>query len=558
MITAEPIERVELDPHRWATLAIVLSAVLIAALDSTVLNVAIPTILSEFHTTLPVLQWVITGYSLTFAAFLIIGGRLGDVYGARQTFIVGGLLFAVGSLVASLSTGVLSLVIGEAIIEGLGASLMLPASLGILSSTFSGTERSTAFGAWGATMGAAVAFGPLIGGFLTTHYSWRWAFRINVIVAPLAVLGAILVMRRVTLTRRRERIDVPGALLIAGSMFMVVFAISEGGTYGWWRPLRSVRIAGLDMWPIDFVVSVVPVAVVVSALMLVGFVRLELDKERRDADPLFAMSQLRLPTFRYGLATLLVAAMGQVAFLLIISVFLQESLHLSALEAGLWLMPSGVFIIGGSQLGSMLTRRIGTTQVVQLGLLFEAAGLGAVALVVAPDVRFIDFLGGVALFSVGVGFASSQLTNVILSDVPPEQSGTASGANSTVRMLGAAFGTAIISALLSIETAHRAVDLLGSSALSPGLRTRAVAMVQSSGFSITAPRGTRHTDAATLRSIMERSVAAGARVPLLYGTVVVLVGLALSFLIPRIDIGRGDVEIETAVEAERFVEALTA
>src|SRR5450432_1429298 len=242
--TAALADESALDPRRWITLGIMLIAVLIAGLDSTVLNVAIPTILREFHTTLPSLQWVITGYSLTFAALLIIGGRLGDIFGARRMFIIGAALFALGSLIASLSTGVPSLVIGEAIIEGAGASLMLPATMSIMSGTFVGRERATAFAAWGAVLGAAVAFGPLLGGFLTTNYSWRWAFRVNVIVAPLAIVGALLFVRRTPRSARRERIDLPGALLIASGMFMLVFWISEGTTYGWWTVEKPLNIIG--------------------------------------------------------------------------------------------------------------------------------------------------------------------------------------------------------------------------------------------------------------------------------------------------------------------------
>src|SRR4051812_47272216 len=194
-IEVDQPEEGEPDPRRWITLAIVLTSVLIAGLDSTVLNVAIPTILREFDTTLSSLQWVITGYSLTFAALLIIGGRLGDIFGARRTFMVGAALFALGSLIASLSNVVPALVVGEAIIEGAGASLMLPATMSIMSSTFAGRERATAFAAWGAVLGAAVAFGPLLGGFLTTNYSWRCAVRINEILVPFAILGALIFKR---------------------------------------------------------------------------------------------------------------------------------------------------------------------------------------------------------------------------------------------------------------------------------------------------------------------------------------------------------------------------
>ena len=141
------------DPRRWVTLAVVVVAAFIVVLDNSVLNVAIPTILRDFDTTLPAVEWVITGYSLTFASLLIIGGRLGDVYGHRRIFVIGAALFGVGSLLAALSWNVPSLIVGEAIIEGIGASLMLPATLAILSTTFHGRERATAFAAWGATVG---------------------------------------------------------------------------------------------------------------------------------------------------------------------------------------------------------------------------------------------------------------------------------------------------------------------------------------------------------------------------------------------------------------------
>src|SRR5262249_10209713 len=144
----------------------------------------------------PSLEWVITGYSLTFATFLIIGGRLGDIYRHRRMFIIGAALFGTGSFIASISPSVGVLIVGEAIIEGLGAAMVAPATLAILSTTFRGRERATAFAVWGATIGAAVAFGPVLGGFLTTNYSWRWSFRINVVVAPLAIIGALLFMPR--------------------------------------------------------------------------------------------------------------------------------------------------------------------------------------------------------------------------------------------------------------------------------------------------------------------------------------------------------------------------
>src|ERR1700682_135351 len=232
-------QREALDPRRWFTLVIVISAALIVVLDNSVLNVAIPTILREFHTTLPSLQWVVTGYALTFATLLIIGGRLGDLYGHRRGFTIGAALFGAGSLLASLSGSVPSLVLGEAIIEGIGASLMLPTTLAILSTTFRGRERATAFAAWGETAGAAAAFGPVVGGFLTTNFSWRWSFGINVVIAPLAIVGAILFMRKSVRGAKRVRIDLPGAILAASGMFLLVFGLTEGGVYGWFTPVKE-------------------------------------------------------------------------------------------------------------------------------------------------------------------------------------------------------------------------------------------------------------------------------------------------------------------------------
>jgi len=536
------------DPRRWITLAILLTSVVIAALDSTVLNVAIPTILRDFHTTLPALQWVITGYTLTFAAFLIIGGRLGDIFGARRMFIIGAALFGVGSLLASLSTGVVTLVIGEAVIEGLGASLMLPATMGILSSTFSGRERATAFAAWGATMGAAVAFGPLLGGFLTTNYSWRWAFRINVIVVPFAIIGALVFMVRVTPPTHRQRIDVRGALLISTGMLLLVFGISEGGTYGWFRPTTALRIGGVDLWPADWPISVVPVTFVVATALLVGFYVLERAKERDGTDPLFEFSTLRFRAFRYGIATLLLLAMGQIAFLFILSVFLQDSLHLTAVETGLWLVPSGLSIVAGSQLGGRLTRRIGTTRVVQVGLGLEAAGLAAIALVVSPTLTFPELLPGFVLFGVGIGFAGSQLTNVILADIPSEKAGAASGANTTVRMIGASLGIAVISTMLSASTIRRAVDLVGGSrALSPAVRGHALVSLHASGVNFAPAGGVTPSEASALRHILDAAVAGGVRPPLLFATGVVTLGVFVSLLIPQV--GPGPQRAEPTPEA---------
>ncbi|MCU1361534.1 MAG: drug resistance transporter, EmrB/QacA subfamily, partial [Ilumatobacteraceae bacterium] len=275
-----------LDPRRWLTLSILILTVVLGVIDTSVLNVSIPTMLRDLDTTIPRLQWVITGYSLTYAALLIVGGRLGDIYGHRRLFLIGVALFGAGSLIASQSSSVGELIIGEAVIEGIGAALMMPASLSILSTTFRGEERARAFAVWGASVGAAAAFGPVLGGFLTTNYSWRWSFGINVVIAPIALIGAWLL---VPLGTRKQRIpiDLPGAALTALGMFMVVFALSEGGEYGWLKPISDFKVGGATIWPGSLPVGIVPVSLVVGILLLALFVVVEQSKERRGANPLF-------------------------------------------------------------------------------------------------------------------------------------------------------------------------------------------------------------------------------------------------------------------------------
>ena len=440
------------DPRRWFAAAVVIVSVLIPVLDNTVLYLALSTIEHEFNAQLTSVQWVITGYSLTFATLLVIGGRLGDIFGHRRMFIVGVATFGAGSFIASISTSVPTLFLGEALIEGIGASLMIPATLSILSTTFAGRERAAAFAAWGAVAGVAVAFGPVLGGFLTTQYSWRWAFRINVLVAPLIVLGAVLFMRKDERGDRRPRIDVPGAFLIATGSFTLIFGLSEGSTYGWWKPIKDLTIRGWTAWPATRSISIIPFAFALAAGLFTLFFIVERGKERRHQDPLFEFTQLRILTFRYGLLTTAVLAMGQFGLLFVLPIFLQGEQHLSPLQAGEWLIPQGVFIAIGAPIGGYLTRRVSITSIVRSGLALEAIGLAAVAVAIGPDTSFLSLIPGEVLFGLGVGFASSQLTNVVLHDIEPERTGVASGTNTTVRQVGLALGIAVFATLLTTLT----------------------------------------------------------------------------------------------------------
>jgi EmrB/QacA subfamily drug resistance transporter len=534
-----------LDPRRWFAAAVVIVSVLIPVLNTTILYVALVPIGRELRADLPSLQWVITGYSLTFATFVIIGGRLGDMFGHRRTFIAGVTLFGFGSLIAGFANSVVTLFIGEAVIQGIGASLMLPATLAILATTFTGHERVRAFAWWGAVAGVAVAFGPIVGGFLTTKASWRWAFGINVLIAPVMVAGAFLFMRA-DRGGERTRLDGPGALLIAAGSFSLVFGLSMGARYGWWTPVTDLTIAGNTVWPATQPVSLIPFAFLVAALCIGAFVLVDVQKERTDRDPLFAFSQLRHRGFRWGLLTTMVLAMGQFAVLFVVPVLLQRARNLSALGAGAWLIPQGVVMAFAAPFASRLAYRISVTSIVRLGLVLQVIALGWCALVASRTVSFWALLPALLLFGIGIGFASSQLTNVVMSDVDPDKTGVAGGANTTVRQVGLALGIAVFSSFLHVLTIRHATSSLRTAALPEGVKTAAREALQTDGVNFAPPAGVAPADASTLRHLAENAVASGARPALLFAAAVVTVGTALSFLIPKVTVA--DTPADPAVE----------
>jgi EmrB/QacA subfamily drug resistance transporter len=522
------------DPRRWLVLAAVAMAALIVTIDNGVLTVAIPTVMKDFDATLPSVQWVITGYSLVFATFLIIGGRLGDIYGHRRTFAIGAALFAVGSLLATVSWSVPSLFVGEALIEGLGASLMLPATLAVISTTFQGHERATAFGLWATVVGVGAALGPVLGGFFTSELTWRWAFGINVVVAPVSALGVLLFLRATPRAAQRPRLDFIGAALIASGMFLFVLGISEGGRYGWWRPLEAVSVNGAVVWSTSAPLSPVPFAFALSVVLLATFVVVERRKERAGRDPLFEFGQLRHRGFRYGLLTNLLLSMGQLVMMLLLVVFLQASNHLTAEQTGLWLLPIGVGIAVGARIGTWFAHRLGPTYTVRIGLGVQVLAFVEMAAVIGPGVSFAALCIGMSAFGIGLGMASSQLTNVVLSDVDEDKQGVAGGSNTTVRQVGGALGIAIVGTILTVQTIHHTSQAIRSARLPAPVQVQAIAQVHAAGTNYAPAADTTAREAAVLEEALVDGVADAARVALVFATVALAFGLALSFLVPVI------------------------
>jgi predicted MFS family arabinose efflux permease len=271
----------------------------------------------------------------------------------------------------------------------------------------------------------------------------------------------------------------------------------------------------------------------VSVGLLATFVAVERSKERRDAGPLFEFAHLRLKTYRYGLLTGLVLAMGQLGLSFVLPVFLQSARHLTAEQNGLWLLPTGIFVIVGAQVGGRVARALDTTVVVRAGLALYAVGIAFTVWAVRVDVTVWRLLPGLAMYGMGVGFAGAQLTNVVLSQIPRESSGVASGANTTVRQVGSALGVAVIGALLTAQSASHTISRLRAAALPANVKAHAIAGVHALGPNYTPPRGTSAAAQRTVEHTLQSGILFGTRAALTFAMIVVALGAIVSFLIPR-------------------------
>jgi EmrB/QacA subfamily drug resistance transporter len=478
-------------------LATMATAVAIVTLDTTILNVAIPTISRDLHTDLASLQWVIAGYSLTLASLLIIGGRIGDLFGVRRTFICGAVLFATGSLIASLATNTPTLILGEAIIEGIGAALLFPASLATLSTTFQGASRAKAFAVWGGVAGAAAALGPVLGGWLTSEHSWRWGFRINVIVAPVAALAAYAALPRSSRPDKRRRLDLAGALLLAAGLFLTVFALTEGPEHGWIANRgNGLAVRNRTVWSSTWALSPVPVALVAAVVALALFTGHERRTLRSARDPIVDLSLFRSAAFSGGLITAVTVVMAQAGSSFVLAVFLQATHRLEPVAAGRWLLPVGLAALAGARFGGQAATNTGPLPVVRVGIVVQLAGMLTAAIALSTDITWGTLAVALTLFGLGAGAASSQLTNVILTAIPRQQAGSASGIATTTNVLGAALGVAILGAVLrsgplttatsarwalATATALLAVGVAASLALRPPAGPHNVPLTESTG-----------------------------------------------------------------------------
>ncbi|MCZ2095401.1 MAG: MFS transporter [Chloroflexota bacterium] len=438
--------------RRWIALLILSLSLMLVIMDGTIVNVAIPSITQDFNSTFRDAEWVNTVYSLVFAATLILWGKIGDQYGRRRLFLMGVVLFGVGSALVGASSSVGMLVAMRAL-QGLGAAILSPSTLSIVTTTFRGRERGIAFGVWGATAGVAAALGPLLGGWVVDHASWRWAFYINIPIVILAFIGALWAIRESRDPASRRYFDVTGTLLGGLGLGGLVFGIIEGQTYGWWKPTEDFSVLGVA-WPFESF-SIVPFSIIGGLILLAIFTWYERRLERAGVEPIFEFSLLRFRSYRFGMIIGMIVNLGEIGVLFAVSLFLQGTKGLSAFDTGLALLPLAGAAFFAAPFAGSFSSRLGPKWIVTAGMVIEAIALLILSQIIDVDVRVTSVAAVLGLYGLGLGLAIAQLTNLVLFDIPAPKAGIASGGNSTIRQVGSALGIAIIGTVLTTTTATR-------------------------------------------------------------------------------------------------------
>jgi EmrB/QacA subfamily drug resistance transporter len=528
----------QLSPAKKNLILLVLSlALLIIVLDTTLLNVSLAAIIKDLHTTVQGFQWVIAGYSLTLAALTITGGRLGDFFGRKRMFTLGAIIFAVGSFITSISQNVPTMIVGEAIIEGIGAAMMLPATTSLLVANFKGRERARAFGVWGSVASIGASIGPVVGGYLTTHYSWRWGFRINIFIALLLVIGSVVIPESRD-KEERPTFDFIGFFLSAIGLSAFVYGIIESSTYGWWKAKEAFSLGSATYSLHGY--SIVPFALTAGVIILALFVAWELSVARRGATPLVNMKLFQNHQFVSGAVLTGVMSLGQAGIIFSVPVFLESVRGLDALHTGYALLPMSIALLIFSPLGASLSASIKPKTIVITGLVINIISTVYLYYSLTVSATAVSFIGPLALFGVGFGLVLSQITNLTLSAVSVQESGEASGVNGTLRQLGSALGSAIIGAVLVSSIASNLhTGILNSSAIPDSLKPAIAqaATTQSSNVEFGGGQAIgAHLPPNIITAITQvghQATADSDQYALLFGIGFAILGLLVSFTLPN-------------------------
>jgi EmrB/QacA subfamily drug resistance transporter len=412
------------------TLLLLCAVQFLDIVDASIVNVALPSIQRSLHFSQQNLQWVASGYILTYGGFLLLGGRLGDVLGRRRMLITGLAVFALASLAAGLAT-TSGLLVAARLVQGVGAALMAPAALSTLTTTFrEGKDRDTALGAWGAISGAAAAVGVFFGGLLAQGPGWRWVFFINPPICVLVLAGALLLLADDRHTASQaSTFDTQGAALITGAMLLLVYSLVRVPVVGWGSAQTIGTLAG-------------------SAVLVAAFARNEL----RSRNPLVPFAILRVKGLVAADVTQLIAFAGFLSMFFFVTLYMQEVLHYSPLKAGAAYLPITVGFVLAGGIASQLITRIGTRPVVVVGCLIAAAGIYYLSRLPLDGSYVTDLLPGFLVMSLGAGSVFVSIAAAANAGVPGDKAGLAAGLLNASQQIGSALGLAILSVLAITRT----------------------------------------------------------------------------------------------------------
>jgi EmrB/QacA subfamily drug resistance transporter len=462
-------------PNRWIGLVFISMAISLVIIDGTIVNTIFPAVIADLKLTSTEVQWVQESYVLVFASLLLVWGTIGDRIGRRKLLIIGILIFTAASIWAGFSTDASSMILAR-IAQGVGGAMVLPTTLSLVNATFQGKERGIAFAVWGSTIGGMVAVGPVLGGWLATDFDWRWAFNINAPLGLIIIIGLLMFATESKQNQREGRIDWVGAGISVVMFSTLVFGLIEGRAYGWWTVNEGSNFAIGDFkWPTTGI-SVIPVSLAIFVISTVLFVLWERSREKAQKNVILDLRLFSIASFRNGSIAAGIISMGEFGLLFAIPLWLQNVQGLSAISSGLVLLwlAGGAFLASG--VGGALNGKLSPTNAVRIGVLLELIAVAGIAFIASTDGSWQGIAPFLALYGVGIGLATAQLTGVIMVDVPMEKNGQASGSQSTVRQIGSALGIAVLGTVLftstqaSIET--RIVEIPSLSVLD--LETREV------------------------------------------------------------------------------------
>lgn len=424
---------------KWRPLIVLSLAQFLMVLDQAVMNVSISQLVEDFETSVTVIQGIITFYALTMAALMITGGKIGDIVGRKRAFWIGLLVYGAGSAITAMSANVIQLLVGWSVLEGIGAALVLPALVALIATSYQGVDRAVAYGVIGGVAGAGIAVGPILGGWVTSNFTWRYVFVGEVVLALLliAMVGWIVDTSRPEPT---PKVDWVGAILSALGLGLVVFGILQASVWGW------IADAGSPVAPLGL--SLTPFVVGTGLIVLGLFVRWSERRERIGRDPLFRLGLLRIGSLKGGLAMFLAQNLILMGVFFSIPLYLQVVQGLDAFETGLKMLPVSLTMFIMSFAGARLSRSRTPRQIVRWGLWILLLAVALLAVTFKPVLGGLAFGSAMALLGVGTGLLASQLGNVVQSSVDQRDRSEAGGLQYTAQQLGSSIGTALIGAIV--------------------------------------------------------------------------------------------------------------